>query len=66
MKLLSNAPLGEDLFEGKSQELIADAIVEQLEQNANQRNPDLHHKMIGIEGAWGSGKSNLVEIVKRN
>jgi len=65
MKLLSNAPLGEDLFEGKSQEFIADAIVEQLEQNANQRNPDLHHKMIGIEGAWGSGKSNLVEIVKK-
>ena len=65
MRLLSNAPLGEDLFEGKSQELIADAIVEQLKLNANQRNPDLHHKMIGIEGAWGSGKSNLVEIVKK-
>lgn len=65
MKLLSNAPLGKDLFEGKSQELIADAIVEQLKLNANQRNPDLHHKMIGIEGAWGSGKSNLVEIVKK-
>lgn len=65
MKLLSNAPLGEDLFEGKSQEIIADAIVEQLEQNANQRDPDLHHQMIGIEGSWGSGKSNLVEIVKK-
>lgn len=65
MKLLSNAPLGEDLFEGKSQELIADAIVEQLEQNANQRYPNLHHQMIGIEGSWGSGKSNLVEIVKK-
>lgn len=65
MRLLSNAPLGEDLFEGKSQELIADAIVEQLEQNANQRDPDLHHQMIGIEGSWGSGKSNLVEIVKK-
>ena len=65
MKLLSNAPLGEDLFEGKSQELIADAIIEQLEQNANQREPDLHHQMIGIEGSWGSGKSNLVEIVKK-
>ncbi len=65
MKLLSNAPLGEDLFEGKSQELIADAIVEQLERNANQRDPDLHHQMIGIEGSWGSGKSNLVEIVKK-
>lgn len=65
MKLLSNAPLGKDLFEGKSQELIADAIVEQLERNANQRDPDLHHQMIGIEGSWGSGKSNLVEIVKK-
>lgn len=65
MRLLSNAPLGEDLFEGKPQELIADAIVEQLKLNANQRNPDLHLKMIGIEGAWGSGKSNLVEIVKK-
>lgn len=65
MNFLSNAPLGEDRFEGKSQELIADAIVNQLENNANQNHRSMQQKMIGVEGEWGSGKSNLIEIVKK-
>lgn len=64
MKLLSNAPLGEDLFEGKSQEFIANAIVEELENNASQEHRSDCQKMIGIEGSWGSGKSNLIKIVE--
>ena len=65
MNFLSNAPLGEDCFEGKSQELIANAIVEQLKNNANQNRRSMQQKMIGVEGEWGSGKSNLIEIVKK-
>ena len=64
MKLLSNAPLGEDLFEGKSQKFIANAIVEELENNASQEHRSDCQKMIGIEGSWGSGKSNLIKIVE--
>lgn len=64
MKFLSNAPLGDDLFEGKSHNSIAEAIVEQLKINAAQERRSSQQKMIGIEGSWGSGKSNLIEIVK--
>lgn len=64
MKLLSNAPLGEDHFDSKSQEFIANAIVEELENNASQEHRSGCQKMIGIEGSWGSGKSNLIKIVE--
>lgn len=56
-RFISNNPCGEDLFEGKSHEKIANCIVEQLKQNDNCN-------IIGIEGSWGSGKSNLVKLIK--
>lgn len=56
-RFISNNPCGEDLFEGKSHEKIADCIVEQLKDNENCN-------IIGIEGSWGSGKSNLVKLIK--
>lgn len=65
IKFLSNAPSGEDLFEGKSQESIANVIVDELENNASQEHRGKCQKMIGIEGCWGSGKSNLIKIVER-
>lgn len=54
-KILTNEPIGEDLFESKSQEHIASSIIEQIDQL----------KLIGIEGGWGTGKSNLVKIIER-
>ena len=65
IRFLSNAPSGEDLFEGKSQESIANVIVEELENNASQKHRGKCQKMIGIEGCWGSGKSNLIKIVEK-
>lgn len=56
-RFISNNPCGEDLFEGKSHEKIANCIVEQLKENDNCN-------IIGIEGSWGSGKSNLVKLIK--
>jgi hypothetical protein len=47
---------GEDFFEGKSHEHIADTILEQI------RIGEL--KLIGIEGKWGSGKSNILNIIE--
>lgn len=56
-RFISNNPCGEDLFEGKSHEKIADCIVEQLKENENCN-------IIGIEGSWGTGKSNLVKLIQ--
>ncbi len=56
--LLDNHPCGEDLFKGKSHETIANQIEKLLKsENAPYT--------IGIEGEWGSGKSNLVSILKK-
>lgn len=55
---INNQPLGEDLFENKSQEKIANVIGEKI---INE--PDF--KIIGIDGEWGSGKSNLVKLIEK-
>ena len=55
-KFLQNIPIGEDLFEGKSQEKIACVISDNIENNDFQ--------IIGIDGGWGTGKSNLVKIIE--
>lgn len=57
-KFLKNEPIGEDQFEGKSQEAMAKIISNSLENSG--------HGIIGIDGSWGSGKSNLVRIVEKN
>lgn len=56
---LKNQPLGKDLFENKSQEKIAAVISEKIIND-----PDF--KIIGIDGQWGSGKSNLVRLIENN
>lgn len=57
-QFISNSPIGEDLFEGKSQERVATYICKNLISNEEC-------KIIGIDGGWGTGKSNLIEITKR-
>lgn len=54
---LSNIPLGEDLFEGKSQEKIANVLENVLSGKDFQ--------IVGIDGGWGTGKSNLVFMLKK-
>lgn len=54
---LANKPVGEDLFKNKSQDKIATAISDKIIHN-----PDF--KIIGIDGTWGSGKSNLVKLIE--
>ncbi len=56
-KFLPNAPKGEDLFKNKSQDKIAKVIAEKVIND-----PDF--KIIGIDGEWGSGKSNLVKLIE--
>ncbi|NNV57760.1 P-loop NTPase fold protein [Limnovirga soli] len=56
-QFINNSPCGEDLFEGKAQQKIASNIcnIIKTEKNCN---------IIGIDGGWGSGKSNLVKQVE--
>ena len=54
-KFLKNEPIGEDLFSGRAQERVADTICDSIEK--------LY--VIGLEGKWGSGKSNLVKILQK-
>jgi hypothetical protein len=56
-KFLNNAPIGADLFEGKSQEKIGVVVADILK--------DEKFQIIGIDGSWGTGKSNLVQIVEK-
>lgn len=55
---IKNEALGEDLFKNKSQEKIAVVISEKIIND-----PDF--KIIGIDGEWGSGKSNLVRLIEK-
>ena len=68
MKILSNEPLGQDLFEGKSQERIANLIFFDLEKARNTGDPHEQisdSSVIGLEGEWGCGKSNVLKILEK-
>ena len=56
IKLLSNAPCGEDTFEGHAHQRIAEQVARIIRNDSNRH-------IIGIEGGWGSGKSNLISLV---
>ncbi len=72
-KFISNHPCGKDMFLGKSQERIAEAIAEHIQKKEikekNKKNEKVENslpKIIGLEGDWGSGKSNLIQILKED
>lgn len=52
---ISNTPEGKDFFEGKSQHLVAHAIYDTI--NSCTKLPHI----MGLEGDWGSGKSNVIK-----
>jgi len=58
-KYLINKPIGEDHFEGKSHDRIANSIAEHITGKANTL------RVLGIEGEWGSGKSNIIELLRK-
>jgi len=58
IQYISNKPIGKDFFAGKSHEKIASSIEEHIIDESNSM------KVIGLEGEWGSGKSNIIEIIK--
>lgn len=57
-KLLSKVPCNDDLFEGGAHRKLAIEISDEI------RNDD-NCTVIGIDGGWGSGKSNLVGMIQK-
>ena len=60
---LSNLPEGVDLFEGKSQERLADAMAMHITETDKVEKP-IFARLIGLEGKWGSGKSNVIKMLE--
>lgn len=58
-KYIDNKPIGEDQFEGKSHERISSSIAEHIKDKNNSL------RVIGVEGEWGSGKSNIIELLRK-
>ena len=56
-KYLDIKPCGQDLFHGGAHTNIANKIA-QIVQSKNGI------QIIGLDGCWGSGKSNIIEIIK--
>ena len=56
---IADKPEGKDLYAGQSQNRIAANIIQFLTENDNS-----NRKVIGVEGEWGSGKSNVIEILR--
>ena len=57
-KILSKAPCNSDLFEGQAHMKLAEVI-------ANEIETDEKCTILGIDGGWGSGKSNLVGMIEK-
>lgn len=65
---LSNHPKGVDLFEGKSQERLARAVaahITEVDNNMGEGKQPSFARLIGLEGKWGSGKSNVIRILQK-
>lgn len=56
-KLLSKAPCNKDLFEGGAHQNLAKVISDEIRY-------DDKCTIIGIDGGWGTGKSNLVGMIQ--
>ena len=61
-------PLGEDFFEGQSQTKLAKNISDYILSADKEETEKGDHtcipRIIGVEGSWGSGKSNVVTTVE--
>lgn len=66
-RYVSNHPKGADMFEGKSQERLAQAVAVHIsgtDDEAQKGTKPVFSRLIGLEGKWGSGKSNVIKILE--
>ena len=63
-KYISTWPTGEDLMGLKPQETISDAIVKHVVWLDDEHyDGGAMPRVIGLEGKWGSGKSNVIKHI---
>ncbi|MDR0961568.1 MAG: KAP family NTPase [Mediterranea sp.] len=60
---LSSKPCGEDWFEGKSQDRLSEALAAHIINTDKDKRNQLP-RIIGLEGGWGAGKSNVIYQLK--
>ena len=63
-KFIPNRPLGQDLFDGQSQNRVAEAVkkhVLSVDAKKDVDKKELLPRIIGVEGTWGAGKSNMLK-----
>lgn len=61
-QFLSHRPCGQDIYGGKSQDRLTKAIAEYIKHvDENDEQNSAHvPRIIGLEGSWGCGKSNVI------
>lgn len=68
-KFVSNRAIGNDFYEGKSQERLAQAICSHIKSIDSQYPDDKVRpsipRLLGLEGPWGCGKSNVVAQMQK-
>lgn len=66
-KYITTWPSGEDLSEKKPQKSISDAIANHvIDYDAEHYDGGSLPRVIGVEGKWGSGKSNVIKMLSNN
>lgn len=65
-RFISNKPCGIDKFEGKSQERLTDAIANHIISTDINTNIKCFSRIIGLEGGWGVGKTNVIKQLKEH
>ena len=65
-RFIPNKPCGIDKFEGKSQERLTDAIANHIVSIDNDKDMQNLSRIIGLEGGWGVGKSNVIKQLKEH
>lgn len=73
-RFIPDIPAGKDCFEGHSQEKLAHSVCNYIKlqdagavANATSKTQEktIMPRILGIEGSWGSGKSNVVNMIER-
>lgn len=64
-KYIQTQPKGIDKFEGESQVRLAKAIARHIEYNDGLDKENALPKILGIQGEWGAGKTNVVKLLKK-
>ncbi|KGO90562.1 P-loop NTPase fold protein [Flavobacterium suncheonense] len=60
-RFISTLPLGVDKLKGSSHDNIAKSISSIIKNQSHE----IKKQIIGLEGDWGSGKSNIIKIIQR-